>query len=361
MTIAPGSGDIQLSLYFAIHFTPKPLLTAGSLQCIEAMSLMFDSIRWLEPDAQEALSEVGYNLRQVAIGIMKALDFYARRQSPPKYAYQDRPSDAIVALLYLIELRYESFTPNHIRTAPAPSMSEIAPTKTKGRLSCTHSNNPPRPRGLSKLNFSEPTNLILHIFLFSILQTLFPQSNPTVLAVQILLAIYILWESMQLVLRYRTSPALFGPLYTATSLSSFWSETWHSAFASPCHSLVYGPLRRNLPIRFGMPAALARGIGIIASFMLMGFFHVYALTPLLPLDALLRISAFFFLNGVGTVMEEAMWGRQVHWGKTLLAWVFELAIASWTVEGLSVPKGLRSISWKNICDVGREAEVIFKE
>ncbi|WEW58570.1 hypothetical protein PRK78_004038 [Emydomyces testavorans] len=289
---------------------------------------------------------------------MKALDFYARRHNPPKYAYKDRPSDAIIALLYLTELRYESFTPNHVRTAPAPSMTETVDPKTTRRNS--DASKPQLKTLLSKLNFSEPTNLVLNILLFSILQTHFPQSNPTVLAVQVLLAIYIVWESLQLVLRYRNSPPLFGPIYTATSLSSFWSETWHSAFASPCHSLAYSPLRRNLPVIFGMPVPLARGIGIIASFILMGFFHVYGLAPLLPFDALLRISAFFFLNGVGTVMEDAVWGRQAHWGKTVMAWVFELAIASWTVEGLSVPRGLRSISWKHICDVGKETEAIFK-
>ncbi|EAS36973.3 uncharacterized protein CIMG_02327 [Coccidioides immitis RS] len=294
----------------------------------------------------------------VAIGIMKAMDFYVRRHAPPQYTHATRPSDAIIALLYLTELRYESFTPNHVRTAPAPSMSEIIEPKSRTRASSSHHGKSYFSK-FSKPNFSEPTNLILHILLFTILQTLFPQSNPTILAVQILLAIYILWESMQLVLRYRTSPPLFGPVYTATSLSSFWSETWHSAFASPCHSLAYGPLRRILPLRYGMPVAFARGIGIIASFILMGFFHVYALAPLLPVDALLRISAFFLLNGVGTVMEEALWGRQSHWGKTILAWVFELAIASWTVEGLSVPRGLRNVSWKNVCNVGRETEMIF--
>jgi hypothetical protein len=84
----------------------------------------------------------------------------------------------------------------------------------------------------------------------------------------------------------------------------------------------------------------------------MGFFHVYALKPLLPIDALFRICAFFLLNGVGTVIEDAFWGRKSHWGKALLAWIFELAVATWTVEGLSVPRGLRNISWSSVCDVG---------
>lgn len=88
----------------------------------------------------------------------------------------------------------------------------------------------------------------------------------------------------------------------------------------------------------------------------MGVFHAYALAPLLPVDALARVCAFFLLNGIGTVIEDAVWGRHMHWGKTLLAWVFELGIASWTVEGLSVPKGLRNVAWSSICDVGRDKD-----
>lgn len=290
---------------------------------------------------------------------MKALDFYVRRYKPPVYAYPNRPSDAIMALLYLTELRYESFSPNFLRTAPAQLEDDIDPVQARchgkhrnGDCSCKDAS----PK-LNRFSFSEPVNLILHTGLFTVLQALFPQSNPTVLAVQVLLAIYILWESLQLTLRYSNSPPLFGPIYTAASLGTFWSETWHTAFASPCRSLAYDPIRRSLPARYGVPVPFAKGVGIIASFALMGLFHAYALAPLLPLDALARIFAFFLLNGVGTVIEDALWGKRVHWSKSLLAWVFELAIASWTVEGLSVPKGLKNIAWTSICDVGKDGGV----
>ncbi|KAK2834923.1 hypothetical protein FQN49_006779 [Arthroderma sp. PD_2] len=304
----------------------------------------------------------------VAIGCMKALDFYARRKSPPRYAYPNPPSDSIIALLYFTELRYESFTPNYLRTAPAPAQLE---DDSMTEYNCCH-----RKKGNEKYcknnfisgsgkryishhtqrrsphRFSEPFDLILHMAVFLILQALFPQTNPTVLAVQILLAIYVIWESLQLVLRYKTSPPLFGPVYTASSLASFWSETWHTAFASPCRSLAYDPVRRHLPGRYGVPEAFAKGIGILASFTLMGLFHAYSLAPILPIDGVVRIITFFLLNGIGTVIETAIWGRKSHWGKAVLAWTFELAIASWTVEGLSVPRGLQNISWDSICDVG---------
>jgi len=122
---------------------------------------------------------------------MKALDIFARRDTLPIYTAGQQPPDWHFALILLTELRYESFTPNHIR---APLVLE---------------------------NFSEPVQLGIHVGLFMVLQTL-PQIYPTVLAFEVLLAIYILWTSLQMVVRYKSSPALFGPLYMADSLTGFW-------------------------------------------------------------------------------------------------------------------------------------------
>ncbi|RFU26324.1 hypothetical protein B7463_g10017, partial [Scytalidium lignicola] len=168
---------------------------------------------------------------------MKLLDLYARRNSLPKYTAGPPPPDHILALIILTELRYESFTPNHIRV----------------------------PRHLE--NFSEPLQLGIHIAIFAVLQAL-PQSYPTVLAFEVQLAIYILWTTLQLILRYKSSPALFGPLYRADSLTGFWSETWHNAFASPCTSLAYAPLRKTLP-KYGVPVQVARSLGVLGAFVLM--------------------------------------------------------------------------------------------
>lgn len=122
---------------------------------------------------------------------MKLLDLYARRHNLPRYTAGPPPPDPVLALIILTELRYESFTPNHIRV----------------------------PRHLE--NFNEPLQLAIHIGIFAVLQAL-PQQYPTVLAFEVQLAIYIIWTSMQLVLRYKSSPALFGPLYRADSLTGFW-------------------------------------------------------------------------------------------------------------------------------------------
>jgi hypothetical protein len=101
------------------------------------------------------------------------------------------PADRLLSLFLITELRYESFTPNHIRV---PKHQE---------------------------NFNEPMQLGIHLMAFAILQSL-PQVFPTVLALEVLLAIYIIWTSIQLTVRYKSSPALFAPLYLADSLTGFW-------------------------------------------------------------------------------------------------------------------------------------------
>lgn len=265
---------------------------------------------------------------------MKTLDIFARRNSIPTYNGR-QPADWKLALIVMTELRYESFTPNQIRV---PQDQE---------------------------NFNEPLQLCIHVAIFTFLQAM-PQNIPTVLAFEVQLAIYIIFTSMQLLLRYKSSPALFGPLYLADSLTGFWyvaiglvishfrwltidrSETWHNVFASPCSSLAYTPLRNGLPKY--VPVAVARSLGVLAAFSLTAAFHVYALYPILDQGALLRIGAFFFLNGVGTVSEAAIWGHKKHWTEAALAWIFQTTLASWTAKGLSIPNGLSRIRWSEICD-----------
>jgi hypothetical protein len=122
---------------------------------------------------------------------MKLLDIWARRRSLPSYTAGRRPADWLLALIIMTELRYESFTPNQIRV----------------------------PR--DQENFNEPMQLGIHVALFAFLQAM-PQNIPTVLAFEVQLSIYIIWTTLQLLLRYKSSPALFGPLYKADSLTGFW-------------------------------------------------------------------------------------------------------------------------------------------
>lgn len=77
---------------------------------------------------------------------------------------------------------------------------------------------------------------------------------------------------------------------------------------------------------------------------------MYALQPILDQEGTIRVGLFFFLNGVATVVETMIWGNKKHWLKTLLSWVFETCVATWAISGMSIPHGLWSIRWEEICD-----------
>ncbi|KAI0996321.1 hypothetical protein K3495_g11859 [Podosphaera aphanis] len=239
---------------------------------------------------------------------MKLLDIWVRRNALPVYK-KDKvdkvPSDWIISLLLVTEMRYESFTPNHIKLPE------------------------------SRKTYTEPWDFAIHIGIFSVLQAL-PIQHPTLLALKVLLSIYISGTAMHLLFRYKSSPALFGPIYLANSLAGFWSETWHNVYASACVSLTYLPIRNSLR-HFGVSKLLSHAIGIIGVFSLMAIFHVYVMHPVLGTTTLIRVGLFFFLNGIATIAEAMIWGREKHWMKSLLAWAFEITLATWTANSMAMP------------------------
>lgn len=251
---------------------------------------------------------------------MKVFDIFARRNSLPAYSGNPNPPAWLHALLLVTELRYESFKPNHIR------------------ITKTHE------------NFSERAQLLIHAGFFAVLQMM-PQTIPTVLALEVLLAIYLLFTSLQLGLRYKSSPALFGPLYLADSLQGFWSETWHNVFSSPATSLAYRPVRL-LSLRLGLPLSSARSLGALAAFTFMGLFHVVGLLPVLSTEGLKRIIWFFILNGVGTTAEVLVWGKKRNWMRASLAWAFQTVVATWAAETAGLPRGLHGVKWGELCNSG---------
>jgi hypothetical protein len=96
---------------------------------------------------------------------------------------------------------------------------------------------------------------------------------------------------------------------------------------------------------------VARSLGVLGAFSLMAAFHMYALAPILSKEALIRIGLFFIINGVATVSEAFVWGRKKHWVKTVLAWMFETSISTWTAAGIDIPNGLSKIPWRQICEM----------
>ncbi|KAF2253351.1 hypothetical protein BU26DRAFT_221255 [Trematosphaeria pertusa] len=261
---------------------------------------------------------------------MKLLDIHmlSLTNSFPSYTAGKPPRPSVMALILMTELRYESFTPNPIRHAPMPQYPFQSSPEARGFF------------------YSESVQLIVHSAWFTLLQGL-PQHLP-MKALGILLTIWVIWTTLQLTLRYKSSPPLFGPIYLADSLASFWTETWHNAFAAPCLSLAYTPTLYILS-SLHFPRSLARSVAVVSSFGLMATFHMYALSPLLNEEGKKRIGIFFVANGVLTVAEVGLWGKKRHWMRAVCAWGVELALASWTVAAVEVADGVLNADWRGLC------------
>lgn len=261
--------------------------------------------------------------------IMKCLDMLFRHFQNTSLVWKLPNTEAKPPPLYqqafwmTLELRYEDFIPNPIRLKlPAP--------------------------------FHEPTQLLYHtLFYIIIAYGPLPQSWQPVKAMKLLLQIYILWTSAHLPFRLSTTPPFFAPLYKADSLVDFWNgNVWHVAFQSPCQSMAYSPVQTILK-GIGIPKPLARGCGVVAAFTLMGIFHAYVGWSVMRnvAQGWTKVVAFFVMNGVATVFEDLIWGKRKNWVRSLLAWVFEISLASWAVSGVEFPYELWLVHDPRFCHV----------
>ncbi|KAF3910007.1 hypothetical protein AA313_de0202320 [Arthrobotrys entomopaga] len=239
--------------------------------------------------------------------VMKSLDMLFRHFQNDSLKWKLPNKDAISPPLYqqafwmTFELRYEDFTPNPVRLKiPAP--------------------------------FHEPTQLLYHtLFYLAVAYGPISQALPPVKAVKLLLQIYILWTAAHLPFRLSNTAPFFAPLYKADSLVDFWNgNVWHVAFQSPCQSIAYVPIQKVLKT-IGIPKPIARGFGVIGAFTLMGIFHGYTGWSVMRdiAEGWTKVIGFFMINGIATVFEDLIWGRKKSWLRTALAWVFEIALASW--------------------------------
>ncbi|KAA8570461.1 hypothetical protein EYC84_002742 [Monilinia fructicola] len=199
--------------------------------------------------------------------------------------------------------------------------------------------------------FNEPLQFVIHAAIFCALQAL-PQDWALVLAFEVQLSIYLIWTGIQLLVRYKSSPALFWAIVCCRELGRLLVQNMaHNVFSAPCASLAYDPLRKSLP-KLGVPGP-DRSIGGNPGgfFFLMAVFHVYALAPMLTDKALLRIGMFFVLNGFATVGEALVWGRRESWVKTGLAWVTEMSLGGLDSRRAGIPRGVHGIRVGELCGV----------
>ncbi|KAI5296657.1 hypothetical protein KEM52_003476 [Ascosphaera acerosa] len=353
-----------LPLYVGIYLNYHGRRTVfGVLVLVSIIGFLLHGYFWV-PQCSVIRSEMMFI---DSICILKALDLWVRRDRFPQWKYKSKPHDLLVALACLTELRYESFTPNFVHTEidsrPRTVANDSAAVREKAAdarrvarqtqpLICSW-NSFMTTGILFPITLSEEADFVVHILLFTFFQVFLPQSNPSVVAFEILLAIYLLWEAWQFILRYRNSPRLFGALYKINSINNYWSKIWHTAFMSPSRSLAYEPVRFGLP-KLGVPVNIARICGFLATFAFMGAFHIAPLMPLFPWRVLLRIAVFFLLNGFGAVAELLVWGRREHPLKAVLAWVFEMLVAGWAVQTMDLPQGVQQIVWTNACCVNSD-------
>ncbi|RKF60239.1 hypothetical protein OnM2_052051 [Erysiphe neolycopersici] len=301
--IIPG-----ILFFFAIYFLLKRrYLFHNILTFLSLMAVWFSPfVTPVKNNSSRSILNLG-----IFISSMKILDLWARRHALPVYKVEKKPSDWLLSFLLMTELRYESFVPNYVK------LSKYLENMNQTRVYCIHA----------------AALVALHAI---------SRHYSIILAYEILLSIYICFSSIHILVRYKNSPPLFAPLYTADSLTGFWSEVWHNSFTSPCISLAYNPLRNGLR-RLGLPDGISRSAGVLGAFSLMAVFHMYCLYPVLDQKAVNRIGLFFVLNGIATLTEAAIWGKKKHWAKAALAWTFQTILATWVASSIDLPSNTLKI------------------
>ena len=78
-------------------------------------------------------------------------------------------------------------------------------------------------------------------------------------------------------------------------------------------------------------------------------YHAWALYPLVSPEGRIRLFLFFFLNGIATVIDYAIWRNGNSYLRTFISWVICTVLATWTVAECNVPNGILAIPWNNLC------------
>jgi hypothetical protein len=128
-------------------------------------------------------------------------------------------------------------------------------------------------------------------------------------------------------------PPFFGPFLSSTSLNSFWAHGWHQLFRECFIGIGYKPFA-HLFGRIG---------GVLGAFSASGLLHHYGLLAMGRGGEFWKTFGFFFMMGVGVVLEglvKRVTGRKVGgwlgWIWTVV-WIVgwgQLLADAWTRKGL---------------------------
>jgi hypothetical protein len=228
---------------------------------------------------------------------MKLLDIaVARRHAPPVLQSQgklpiDWPARIRYALALTQETRYEDFDISVAsRSRPLP---------------------PPAERTLH------------HVLCFVVVPALyFFVHTAEVNVLFVLVCIYAVFESGHSILRPGSRTPLFNYPFLQPTLGAFWSKGWHTIILSPLQSIAIEPAS----------ALGGRTAGVLAAFAFSGLWHGYAVVPMGGLAYAWKIVAVFVMQGVGCLLEHAIWGRERTALRRIVIWAWSLGWGGWALR-----------------------------
>ena len=125
-------------------------------------------------------------------------------------------------------------------------------------------------------------------------------------------------------------PLMRAPLL-ATSLGDFWGNRWNTSFHTLAHEFVFRPLRR-----------VGKSTAVLAVFLVSGLIHELVIT--LPARGGYGLpTAYFFLQGLGVVLERSALGTRLGLATGIRGRIFAILLAAVPAFWLFPPLFVRNV------------------